>query len=272
MKRNSISACIVLWAALISCGWGEAPCPAVVRSEVEISGADFSLADLLGPAACPALRKAAAQVRLGRAPLAGSTRVFAGEELRAQIERMQQGDAPLRRSSVEVPERVVVRLAGKRVSCAEIWARLFGERDFTPVGCGIGERVASGGDFEIVRRSWDPLREDWNMVVRCKRPGDCAPFLVRVPETAALELGLERLKQAGRAGRTDSKGTNLREIVVRPGQSATLLWEEHGIRLRIPVICLDGGAKGAMVRARLRSGGRTLQAVVVDAGTVRAIV
>ena len=47
------------------------------------------------------------------------------------------------------------------------------------------------------------------------------------------------------------------ELVIRPGEGATLLWEERGIRLEIPVVCLDGGAKGETVRARVRGhGGR----------------
>lgn len=271
MRWNSIAGCVVVCAALSPCGWGEASCPAVVRSEVEISSAEYSLADLLGPDACPALSRAAARMRLGRSPLAGSPRVFVGEELRTQLDKIMRRDPGLRGGSVQVPERVIVRAAGERISCGEIWRQLAGlsSNESYALACGGAERVARNAGFEIVRRSWDPAQENWNVVARCRRPGDCVPFLLRVRGAAASKVGMERLKPERRAARAALDAAGPREMVVRPGQRAILLWEQNGIRLTIPVICLDGGAKGETVQARVRSGGRTLRAVVVDAETLR---
>jgi hypothetical protein len=41
---------------------------------------------------------------------------------------------------------------------------------------------------------------------------------------------------------------------MRPGQPATLALERVGMRLRLPVICLEGGAAGEVVRLRTREG------------------
>jgi len=59
--------------------------------------------------------------------------------------------------------------------------------------------------------------------------------------------------------------------LVRAGSKAQLLWDRDGIRMFIPVICLDGGQAGETVRTRPLHGGRVLPAVIVDAGLVRSI-
>jgi flagella basal body P-ring formation protein FlgA len=58
--------------------------------------------------------------------------------------------------------------------------------------------------------------------------------------------------------------------LVRRGETVTLLWDENGIRLVVPAICLDPGAEGQKVRARVARGGRLVRAIVVSAGKLRA--
>ena len=58
--------------------------------------------------------------------------------------------------------------------------------------------------------------------------------------------------------------------LVRSGETVTLLWDQDGIRLVIPAVCLDAGGEGQRVRARIATSGRTLPAIVVRAGMLRA--
>ncbi len=271
--RRSIAACLCL-AWLSSWAWGEPACRATVKKAVEISGGAVYLSDLLAPDACPLLAGRAARVSLGKAPLPGSARVLAGDDVRAGLERVARGERRLQEGIFEVPERVVVRAAARRASCGEIWAGLATGLKQQPgeVTCGGADRIASKVLLEPLRKSWDATLRSWNLVAGCRTPAECVPFLVRVPESPALGPGAEAANPAWRLRRAVSGLRPKHELVIRPGEGATLLWEERGIRLEIPVVCLDGGAKGETVRARVRGhGGRMLRAIVMDSGRLRAI-
>jgi flagella basal body P-ring formation protein FlgA len=60
------------------------------------------------------------------------------------------------------------------------------------------------------------------------------------------------------------------EAAVKRGQTATLTWDEAGIRVVLPVICLEAGRIGQSVLVRLENGTRTLRAEVVGTRAVRA--
>ena len=57
--------------------------------------------------------------------------------------------------------------------------------------------------------------------------------------------------------------------MVRRGQTVKLLWDQYGVRLLVPAICLDSGDEGQRVRARIARGGRIVPAIVVNAGELR---
>ena len=58
--------------------------------------------------------------------------------------------------------------------------------------------------------------------------------------------------------------------LVHPGETVTLLWDQDGIRLLVPAVCLDPGRAGEPVRASIVRSGRTIRAIVESAGTLRA--
>ena len=269
---------IVLPVSCLLCGVvpsrGQTPCDISVPSSVEVHNSDLSLADLLGPGACPAIVKAASAMRLGKLPLAGSVRVFEGNEVRVLLEvvsrRLHAGAAG--NFVVRVPERISVR-SGSNLSCAEI-----GEKALPGLPrnleCGSAGRIPRDASLEVARRNWDPATRTWRLVVRCTRPGDCVPFLVRVPGTdpAAATAAL-RSQQATR--RTPPPGVHSSDsarekVLVRPGETATLVWEQDGIRAVVRAVCLDQGREGEVVRARVAHTARTLRAVVVARGQLRA--
>lgn len=104
----SFGAALVFSLALSSAG--QSPCAQVsVLRDLEVSAGEFSLADLLEKS-CPAFREAAMQVVLGKAPLAGDPRIFAGDQLRRMLLQVSRTLRPQNTASTfDVPERVTVR-------------------------------------------------------------------------------------------------------------------------------------------------------------------
>ncbi len=258
-------------------------CGAVrIPSDVEIAAGDFVLSDLLPPKACPALLSAARQVRLGKAPLAGSARVLEGRQVRALCEKLVGGFAL---ESWSVPERITVLRSGNRESCAAIGQRILAELPVdagnvpaSNVECGAASRIPRGAPLEVIRANWDAASRSWEIAARCVHPIECVPFLVRVSDPSkqkALAASPEAFPPAAGVGCSRSTKSAVdrtagRHEMVRPGQTATLVWDQDGIRVLVPALCLDRGRQGQQVRARLR-GGQVVWAIVVSAAELRSV-
>jgi hypothetical protein len=341
--RRFLGAAAVL---AVFCGVSAAlqPCAGIkIRSSVEVEAAGLSLAEVLAPGTCPEVRRAAALIRLGDPPLPGSVRVIEGDDVRQLIERLleqlsEQFPEHTRRSTIvgtattekgmQVPERIMVRRAGRRMSCAEITQVLghalrsgvadpgaigsevtgteLSDRGVPALGnflpqeldCTSALRVPYGAPLKLTKQFWDPALHNWEYSLRCVHPSDCVPFLIRARGTVAQDP-----KTVSRVVRqTDSRRPTSRNaahgpavplllrsshslqksqpglaatvvnqsLLVRPGETVTLTWEEAGIRLVLPVTCLDRGGLGQEVRARIKTGGRVLRAEVVGEGKLRA--
>ena len=286
-RRIIIAVVVLTLAARAPSASAAAPACAtpVVRSELEISGRELSLADLLAPGACPALLLAARQVRLGAAPLVGSARVFEGSQVRALFQKVgvqriegTQPSGSLSGSPSEswtIPERITVRRAGPRASCADLAGRILRTLPSRPaeglsartVDCGAAARIPSDARLELSRPLWNPGVVAWEIAARCERPAVCVPFLVRVRENR------HNLAAAGSSPTSPggaSQAADEPPLVLR-GQTATLVWDQDGIRLLVPVLCLDPGSLGRPVRARILPGGRIIRAIVVSAGRLRVV-
>jgi hypothetical protein len=254
---------------------------------VEVANQELSLADLLEPGSCPALLRAAAGVRLGRAPLVGSVRVIEGEEVRALLRKLapngEGGIAGL--DTVRIPERVVVRRAGARSSCLDIGERLFSVMGSAPVSplrieCGGVGRIPEGVPLALGKVVWDPASGSWRISARCVQASDCVPFQVRVwghdlhlrssPVLASLLTSAKPASAISGTSLEPKRHVLAEPGLVHPGQRIRLLWDENGIRMALPVICVDAGGVGQQVRARIAPSGRVVRAIVVDAGTLRA--
>jgi hypothetical protein len=273
---------------------GQTPCrPVTVQPNVAVPAGEVSLADLLAPGTCPQLATAAASVRLGRAPLPGSLRVLAADEVRSRLQGLlDQRASADRESLIQIPPRVTVRRAQATMSCGELRERLEAalrsyssaasealaaerERDFrallTNIDCTPTNRLPQHANLVLLRAFWDPASREWEFSMRCAQANDCVPFLVR----ARADVG--RLSAAAfphplQPSPTQSAGISLLPApVVKPGDTLTLLWDQAGIRLVLPVVCLDRGGLGDAVRVRIKNGSRVLRAEVVGGGMLRAI-
>ena len=185
-----------------------ASCRAITTpSEIELPAGELVLADLLPTNACPTLLYAARHMRLGSAPLAGSPRVFTGDDIHALLQKLDDG----RRLGTEyltVPERVTVRTK---------------------------DRQESGASAHFVK------------------------------------LGVSRPAARSLASHSRAASGTSADEAVRPGQTVMLLWDQNGIRLQVPALCLDRGSLGSQIRARILHGGTVIRAIVMNAGSLRAI-
>jgi len=261
MKLHFIAACLIIFAAMSGVAESQTICR--VRSEVELSAADLSLADLLAPGRCPELLRAAARVPLGRAPLEGSVRVLEGGEVRALVARIAPAGEPLR-----VPERIRVVRAGERAACADLQPQIAPTAPWAqPLECGAEGRIRRAAPLRLSKPVWDRVLERWAMVARCARPADCVPFRVELSGPSPPPTGSARAEFSS----PSESRVNSEKLVMRPGQAATLLWDQDGIRFTGRATCLQGGTVGEWVRARIVPGGRVVRAVVVSSGMLRVV-
>ena len=289
------------FSLLAPVSWSQPACHANVEATVEVSPRGFSLADLLTKDTCPALLRAAARLRVGAAPLTGSARVLEATEVRSLVQKAaatMPGGAGVP-TTTNVPERVTVRRAGPRASCADLARRLLGpfekrrapdrsdgigtpRADAAPeelqpqeLECGAGDRIPQWSTLERIKTVWNPMLDSWDVSLRCVHHPDCVPFLIRVRRrNATSETALNDIPAAGDVGIRASDAPFHLVLgagggpLVRRGQTVKLLWDQYGVRLLVPAICLDPGDEGQKVRARLR-GGRIVSAIVVNAGELR---
>lgn len=82
--------------------------------------------------------------------------------------------------------------------------------------------------------------------MRCRHKNSCLPFLVVLHSSVA-----ETKEKAGTAGGSVtavSPLVNQSQITIRSGKRVTLLSESGGVRITLPVICLQNGALGQQIR------------------------
>ena len=265
----------------------------VVRSQVKATQGELSLADLLAPGTCALWYRWAAQVSLGAVPRAGSARVLEGNEIRRLLRGIgDRGRNTAGDDQQRIPERIVVRQARAVKSCAEI-AKVISAADPAQAArggrelkgkdtdrdkekdtdkdldCSAARNVPQDSSLELVKAKWNAGLQRQEFALRCEHPEDCIPFLVwRRADTGAAESDQSSLFSRNRGG-ANSEGKEAVPLI-KTGQTAMLTWDEAGIRVVLPVTCLDAGGLGQRVRVRFKNAPRTLRAEIVGAGMVRA--
>ena len=279
-RRFTVALASTLWAASLPCAAGSNCAPVEVQAEVQVHAGELTLADLLAPNTCPLLRERAAQVSLGSAPRAGSVRGFDGQQIRRLLDRLEDGASGFTAGDDRIPERITVRRAGTTKSCAEI-ARLIATASSaqnTAAGasaskdgldCTAAHGITEESALELASISWNASMQRWEYALRCARPENCVPFLVwtRARKTGAMPVQSFTGQRAETA--TPAGETGVVRLVKR-GQTATLTWDQGGIRIVLPVTCLEAGGYGQFVLVRLPNASRTLRAEVTGAGELRA--
>ncbi len=267
-----------LLATVLQCAAQTACTGLSVRSSVDAMREDLTLADFLSGEACPRMRQAAAQVSMGKAPRAGAVRVIEGQQMRALLAGPVSDNAGST-ASLQIPDRILVRRAGATKSCVEIADFLAGA---TPsqddrlsshlwrnnLECGAIQGIAEDAELELIKSDWDAGLRRWEFLLHCVRPEDCVPFMVsaRDPET---QRGNSPHAASSAESSTRVQSAAGFALLVRPGETAMLTWDQAGIRVTLPVTCLDAGGLGQYVRVRLKSTPQVLRAEVVGNGAVQ---
>jgi hypothetical protein len=258
-------------------------CPIAVRANVSIDKAEVTLADLLAPDSCLQALLAARLIHLGGAPLEGSARVLDSVEVRGLFQKLQSllsvnsltQDSP-RLVFAHVPERVVIRRAHSQSLCHEIEVQILARPEIanlrSPIvelDCEAAGHIRQSASVTLTHKTWDPALQSWDFVAHCTHSGECMPFLVRVrssrPGTSLYGATMTDSISPRSGTPTESSPEN---FLVRPGDRASVVWDQGGIRLIAPAICMDKGRRGDSVRARFEHGG-VIRAIVVDSKSLR---
>ena len=195
---------------------------------------------------------------------------------------------------LQVPECIAVQRNLETKSCAEIF-RFIAEAGpawnlaSSPslrrenLNCAAARGISEDAPLELMKTSWNAGLRRWEFTLRCTKPADCVPFLIWAREEKLLPAKISEVQSGTGRDQTlekDSfprktqasakKGGSGAERLVKLGQTATLTWEQAGLRIVLPVTCLDAGGLGQFVRVRFKNGARILRAEVVGRATLRA--
>jgi hypothetical protein len=254
-----------------------------LRKNAEVRGAIIHLSDLLPAAAPAALRRASAALALGRAPQPGTLRV-----LRAgQIARRLAGKANLL-GQISWPDQITVRRRGwpiRQENVRDAVAHFLQEREWDQNGGLDMQRLKWTSDFaalkpnpalEVAGAAWDSLRHVLRLRLRCAEQALCGSFLVQwlVPQ-AQEALWRRRLSEPSAfatnrgAPQAPPSKTLSGPPLTQPGDAAMLILESGGIRISLPVVCLQRGVLRQQIRARDASSHRIFQAQVIGTDLLR---
>jgi Chaperone for flagella basal body P-ring formation len=279
MKRIAMAMIGIGFVAAALCCRAEPGCArADLRSRIEARPGELTLADLLGSGACTRWHELAAQVSLGKVPRSGSERVFDGGAIRRMIVPLGNGADTHAVADQRIPDRIVVRRAGPFKSCQEIASFVLrgaaseyiaeAATSEAKIDCAAAGNIPEDSALELVKTSWNARLQRWDFGLRCAKPVDCVPFLVWTRNGgfagfAAMSAPVKLSKQVKAAWVGAAP-------LVQRGQTASLTWEQSGIRIVLPVTCLEAGELGQWVKVRLSNASRTLLAEVVGQGMLRA--
>ena len=116
----------------------------------------------------------------------------------------------------------------------------------------------------VTNRGADTLR----VKLRCRDNRQCLPFYVLVhnpPQTGASGNAPSRSASSDAA----LPGDTPLQPLIRDGDPATLVLEYADYRISMPVLCLQGGARGQRIRVMSKDHKRFYEAEIVGAGIVR---
>jgi hypothetical protein len=101
--------------------------------------------------------------------------------------------------------------------------------------------------------------------LRCLDPHACLPFYVLITGTAEHR---ERSPEAVEpAARVEMSGT---KPLMHSGDPATMIFANHGLRISMPVICLQNGRQGQTVRVTTADHRRFYKAEILGPGLLKA--
>jgi len=106
--------------------------------------------------------------------------------------------------------------------------------------------------------------------LRCHDRGVCLPFYVFVQGgTAALPDAASVLLGGSALPRRDIFRIPRKQILMRNGDHATLMFEDRTVRITMPVICLENGDRGQTIRVTSTDRKQFFKAEIVGSGLLK---
>jgi len=267
-----------LWVALM---FSPIECTAAGGEPVRLleragsAGEAIRLSDLLPPVVTPEMLRAAATVQLGRSPRLGSVRVLRAREIADRLANSAIFE------EVSIPDQIMVQRVGYQLVSENVQAVIaeFLKKEHWPVS-GVPAlkwnpetyALSSSPRLEVDRTGWDAMRQELQFTVSCVPRKLCGSFLVQMPLSAE---GMEqwRGKFGGsslRHGQEKLTANRSLPLLVRAGQSCRFLVQSGGLRISLPVICLQRGRLGQTIRVREAGGHHTFTGQISSAATVQS--
>ena len=242
-------------------------------AEVTVQAETLRLSDLLPEDAGPRLKAAAETVSLGRAPQAGSLRVFGVNELRQAMAEIRTDT-----SEIDIPEQVVVRRLGWPLETETVrrtlaQSKLTHQLDFSQARITLPTgftTVVPDPKLEVTGTSSNSDRFGLLARIRCRERLACGSFLVEIVFSApAGGVRSRELKQASEKVPEPGLLSVAGPVLVQPGHLALLVMDGDGFRITQPVMPLKRARLGELVRVSDPLTHRSLLAQVSGDGMLR---
>lgn len=267
-----------------------APQTVVVAEKVEVPGDELTLAALLPASAPPGLLQAARSIDLGRSPLLGSVRPLTKKEIEARLK-----NSPETLRAIRLPEHVIVSrrsfaIAPERLQAAirnflrtRGWSAADLRGESAAQVEGLARTALPDATFEVEDAAWDARHHRLQFRIHCVARAACGSFIADAqPSPAMAPLWQQRFgslhkSHAGSKASVQARATepvaqkqSSQPALALAGKPATLILQGNGIRITMPVICLQRGAFAQKVRVRDLPGKHMFEARVIGAELLQA--
>jgi hypothetical protein len=106
--------------------------------------------------------------------------------------------------------------------------------------------------------------------LRCHDPRACLPFYVLVSEGRMADNSGLASAGTGAGGNQPALEVTVEKLLMRSGDPATLSFANQGLSITMPVICLQSGHRGQMIRVASADHKRFYKAEIVGPGLLKA--
>jgi hypothetical protein len=275
-SRSALAGAAILTAAICGISTQAMRIPRIeLLSEVRVTGASVLLSDLLPAGAGISLRARAVEISLGAAPQPGNTRVLERSGVLENI-GASQGVA----AEITVPERIVISRDARPITVQEVYAAIrkamegigiSAAANLHPEDILLQTQVLVGpGDagLEVLRSDFDPGLKRGRFLLWPSQDPKVLPFFVAVRFAGDSPLaGLSPAKEPGRVVSAHAlfpvpARSAKAEVLVTPGEQATLLLHSDALRMIADVVPLERGTMGQQVHVRVVDTGKIFSAQV----------
>jgi hypothetical protein len=150
---------------------------------------------------------------------------------------------------------------------------------------GAGWKV-SVGQVQLLSQVTSTVRDAWLEVVqvthwqedklkvelRCHDPRVCLPFYILINKGGTVDQpGMSSAADAHTATKQPALEMPAEKPLMRSGDLATLTFSDQGLRITMPVICLENGQRGQKIRVASADHKRFYKAEIVGPGLLKAI-